>query len=60
MSPKSLVSAKELVAIMETAHLLRSPKNTKRLLTALAQAKEKEMGPSSVEELRKELGLEKA
>jgi len=58
--PVALVSAEELVGIMETAHLLRSPKNAERLLTALARAKEKQMGPSSVEELRKELGLEEA
>jgi antitoxin YefM len=33
------VQADELASLMETAHLLRSPKNTRRLLTALRRAK---------------------
>jgi antitoxin YefM len=34
----ALVSAAELRSLMETAHLLRSPKNAQRLLTALLRA----------------------
>jgi antitoxin YefM len=34
----ALISAAELAGIMETVHLLRSPKNAKRLLTALQRA----------------------
>ena len=34
----ALVAAAELRGLMETAHLLRSPKNAQRLLTALAHA----------------------
>jgi antitoxin YefM len=56
----ALVSAEELASIMETAHLLRSPRNAERLLTALSRAQEGELSPSTVEELRRELGLEKA
>lgn len=54
----ALVSAEELAGIMETAHLLRSPRNVQRLLTALARAQTGEMKPMTVEELRKDLGLE--
>ena len=34
----ALIPADELAGIMETAHLLRSPRNAKRLLTALRRA----------------------
>jgi antitoxin YefM len=53
----ALVSAEELSSLMETAHLLRSPKNVVRLLTALNRAKAKRPKPKTVASLRKELGL---
>ena len=53
----ALVSADELSSLMETAHLLRSPKNVGRLLTALNRAKAKRPKPKTVTSLRKELGL---
>jgi antitoxin YefM len=53
----ALVSADELESLLETAHLLRSPKNAKRLLETLARAQSQELPPSTVEELRRELGL---
>ena len=53
----ALVSAEELASLMETAHLLRSPKNAARLLTALKRAKAKTVRPKTVASLRKELGL---
>lgn len=56
----ALVSAEELESLMETAHLLRSPKNAERLLAALARARSGEIPPSSIEELRDELGLGQA
>jgi antitoxin YefM len=56
----ALVSAAELTSLMETAHLLRSPKNAKRLLTALARAQKRTLPPQSVEELRREVGLDSA
>lgn len=54
----ALVSAEELASLIETAHLLRSPKNAERLLNALARAQTEEMEPTTVKELRRELGLE--
>ena len=55
----ALVSADELASLLETAHLLRSPKNAQRLLTAINRAQSQALPPSSVEELRRELGLVK-
>ena len=54
----ALVSADELASLLETAHLLRSPKNAARLLTALARAQSKSLGGQSVAELRRAVGLE--
>lgn len=53
----ALVSAAELESLLETAHLLRSPKNAQRLLAALDRAQRNELSPSSVTELRKQLDL---
>lgn len=53
----ALVSADELEGLLETAHLLRSPRNARRLLHALARARSGKVRPSSVSELRKALGL---
>ena len=54
----ALVSAAELEGLMETAHLLRSPKNAERLLQALARAQGEAVAPQGVDELRREVGLE--
>jgi antitoxin YefM len=54
----ALISAAELTRLMETAHLLRSPKNAERLLTALARARRRTGSPQSVEALRREVGLD--
>src|SRR5436305_8690752 len=55
----ALIPADELESIMETAHLLRSPANAKRLLRALRRADARETPPSTVEDLRREFGLVK-
>ena len=54
----ALVSAAELSSLMETAHLLRSPENAKRLLRSLEQAYKGEGVPQTVGELRQEVGLD--
>jgi antitoxin YefM len=54
----ALVAAKELSSLLETAHLLRSPKNARRLLTALGRAKARKGKVHSVDKLRRELGLD--
>lgn len=53
----ALVSAEELSSLMETAHLLRSPKNVERLLTAFNRARAKKPKPKTVASVRQELGL---
>lgn len=56
----ALISAAELDSLLETAYLLRSPANAKRLLTALARAQSEQGEPQIVEELRREVGLDEA
>ena len=53
----AMVPADEFAGLMETAHLLRSPKNAQRLLSALRRATGLKGRPESVEKLRRELGL---
>lgn len=54
----ALIPAAELAGLMETAHLLRSPKNARRLLAALRRAAARRGKPESMEKLRREMGLE--
>jgi antitoxin YefM len=53
----ALVAADELESLLETAHLLRSPKNAARLLSALRRALANRGRRQSVPELRRGLGL---
>lgn len=53
----ALISSSELSSILETAHLLRSPKNAQRLLTALNRALTRSEFPQRIEDLKKEIGL---
>jgi antitoxin YefM len=55
----ALIAADELESLTETAHLLRSPKNARRLLAALQRARSKKLKPQSVESLRRDLGFDK-
>ena len=55
----ALVSESELSGLLETAHLLRSPQNAKRLLKSLLKVQEKGGVPQSINDLRQEFGLEK-
>ena len=55
----ALVAADELAGLTETAHLLRSPKNARRLLQALARAQAGTEKPQTPEAIKKETGLEK-
>jgi antitoxin YefM len=48
-SDVALLAAEELAALIETAHLLRSPANAKRLLTALQRTERKKRKPSTVD-----------
>ena len=51
----ALVPAGELAGLIETAHLLRSPRNARRLLAALGRARRGKVQPTNVAELRREM-----
>ncbi len=53
----AMIDAQELSSILETAHLLSSPRNAERLMDALERARAGEGTPTTVAELRKEFGL---
>ena len=54
----ALISEAELNALLETAHLLRSPRNAARLVSALERAVKGKPAPSSQAVLRRSLGFE--
>jgi antitoxin YefM len=51
----ALVPADELAGLIETAHLLRSPRNARRLLAALHRAERGKVKATSVAELKREI-----
>jgi antitoxin YefM len=53
----ALVPGGELAGLMETAHLLRSPANARRLMNALSRAESGLGWPLSVDKLRRETGV---
>ena len=55
----AMVSESELSSMMETEYLFRSPKNAARLVKALDRAKKGGGKKMTVDELRKEFGVEK-
>jgi antitoxin YefM len=55
----AMVAADELSSLLETAHLLRSPKNAQRLLTALVRALKHRPALMPLEKLRREVGLDR-
>ncbi len=55
----ALVAADELESLIETAQLLRSPKNAKRLITALQRARRRQPKPQAIDKLRRDFGLGK-
>ena len=53
----ALVPTAELAGLMETAHLLGSPRYARRLPSALRRAGSGKVRPASVEQLRQELTI---
>lgn len=51
----AMIAADELEGLVETVHLLRSPKNAERLLTALQRARTDSLPPVSLDELKAQL-----
>ncbi len=56
----ALLPADELSSLVETAHLLRSPENARRLLGALKRARAGKGRGASLQELRKKSGIDEA
>jgi antitoxin YefM len=56
----ALISENELTGLLETAHLLRSPKNALRLHKALERVKTQNGKPQSLAQLKKAVGIDKA
>ncbi len=54
----ALIPADELASLRETAHLLRSPANAARLLTALTRARRGRTKAADLTALRRELGVD--
>jgi antitoxin YefM len=55
----ALIPADELDSLLETAHLLRSPRNAQRLMQALRDARQGKGRRISLEKLQREVGLDK-
>jgi antitoxin YefM len=53
----AIIPADELSGLLETAHLLRSPRNAERLMKAVRDSKQKKGKLESLDELRQEMGL---
>jgi antitoxin YefM len=54
----ALIAADELRGLIETAHLLRSPRNAQRLFRALQRAQGAESKAAPLEKLRADFGLD--
>ena len=53
-----MVAADEMAGLLETAHLLRSPANARRLLKALGRVSSQTIPLQTIAELRREVGLD--
>jgi antitoxin YefM len=55
----ALIDAHELSSLLETAHLLRSPRNADRIFRALRRSERGEGKRQTLDQFRKEVGLVK-
>jgi antitoxin YefM len=54
----ALIPADELSSLLETAHLLRSPANSRRLMASLQEARQGKGKRMSLKQLRQAVGLD--
>jgi antitoxin YefM len=54
----ALIAESDLVSLVETVYLLRSPENARRLLDAIEESKTGKIQPQTMAELQQELGIE--
>jgi len=55
----AIIPADELAGLIETAHLLRSPKNAERLMQAMQEVERGGGDVTTVEEVRHSVGMDK-
>ncbi|WP_414575866.1 type II toxin-antitoxin system Phd/YefM family antitoxin [Anabaena sp. CCY 9402-a] len=53
----ALIAESDLVSLVETVYLLRSPANARRLFDAIEESKTGKIQPRSIAELQQELGI---
>lgn len=53
----AMISASELMGLLETSHLMRSPKNAERLLAAFERSMRKEGKPQTIDQLKEEVNF---
>jgi antitoxin YefM len=54
----ALIAESDLMSLIETVYLFRSPANAKRLLAAIEESKSGKIPSQSIEQLMQELGIE--
>jgi antitoxin YefM len=54
----ALIAESDLVSLVETVYLLRSPANARRLLDAIEESKTGKIQPQTMAELQQELGID--
>jgi antitoxin YefM len=54
----ALIAESDLMSLIETVYLFRSPANAQRLLAAIEESKSGKIAPQSIEQLMQELGVE--
>ncbi len=54
----ALIAESDLLSLVETVYLLRSPTNGRRLLDAIEESKTGNIRPQTIAELQQELGIE--
>ena len=54
----ALIAESDLVSLIETVYLLRSPANARRLLDAMEESKTGKIKPQTIAELQQELGID--
>jgi antitoxin YefM len=54
----ALISESDLMSLIETVYLLRSPANAHRLMDAMEESKTGKIKPQTIQELQQELGIE--
>jgi antitoxin YefM len=54
----AMISLSELDGLSETAHLLRSPENARRLMSAIKRSKMRKTKAMTMDELKRKVGFE--